>query len=298
MKWQWLCAIVGTVLLACCVSAAPVAQDGGLAKVQFLENRFDDHTEVIASQSGVKLKLTGVYAIDKDAAFLFGALKPSEDGIDLSVILRSEDGGRSWLQVLSANLGQSIYHVAFVDHGVGWAIAMNDVEDLSAYDLYRSFDYGKTWSEPIEFGEWNFRPWGIKFTDKNNGQITFDKFTSSPSDRFGIISTTDGGVTWNETLSVFLFPDDPERLDELKKQYVAPPGGDFGSYWKDWDSDWNTEINIYRAKGQDGSEWQFYYYEPANEYIVLSRPDSKSAWHVASTIYNQFTYDKGHVSQP
>ncbi len=296
---QWLEAAIIAVMLAGCATLEQFTEHSTRANIQFLDQRYGEYMEDEASEKGVALNLVGIYAIDKDTVFVFGSLGLAEGpGIHNSILLRSSDGGQLWQQVIPPESGEAIYHVAFVENGFGWALEILDVEDFSLRSLYRSFDHGRTWTDPIELGEWGFRPWGIKFYDKDKGQIPFDKFTANPyTDRVGVLSTTDGGMTWEETVTNLLSETNDAEFRWLRDRYSETPGSRYGSHWIDWSPDCSSSWNCtYKATGHDQSEWILYYNEPTLEFILLLRPAPNSPWRVACTIFNRFNYNNGHVS--
>jgi len=268
------------------------------SNIRFLQYHFPEYAENAAQINGLNLSVISICAIDNKTVLLFGNLAINNvAGSHRSIILRSDDRGQHWQEVIAPEYNESFYHVAFVDDGVGWALSALDVEDFTAGNLYRSFDYGKTWSQHIGIGEWGFHPWGMKFSDKKNGYIKFEKFTANPyTDRFGIIATTDGGLTWNETLSVLLLPPaiDNSKLEQIRDKFFEPPGSSYGYHWSM--GEWKETPNS--AKGHDGSEWLFYFHKETSEYIILQRPQPKAAWIVASVLSSKFNYSDGYVKTP
>ena len=128
--------------------------------IEFLTDSFDAGdigwmTEQ-ADEFGVDLNVSGLCAIDKDVAFLFGGVGVAA-GTIRSLLLQTVDGGKSWREVMSPVLGSELTHVAFSDHQHGWALAMWAVEGPGNMLLFGSTDEGKSWRE---------------LTDLNNRQAT------------------------------------------------------------------------------------------------------------------------------
>jgi hypothetical protein len=289
-------------VLTACSSTAKVVQNTSI--IQFAEYNFPDYFQSQVNENGVVLGLSGIYAIDRETVFLFGKLGIANVMYaHRSLLLRSTDGGQHWQEVnIKPEYNHSIIIVAFVSNGVGWVLSATDVEDFSTENLYRSTDFGKTWGDAIKIGGWGFHPWGIKFTDENNGYIKFDWANGGLNDHFGILSTMDGGVTWQETFSKpITYGKDATKyqqvFDQAHTDLGEPTGGDYGSYWSNyWDTkgDWNT----HNTKGHDGSEWNLYYYKPSAEYIVLWRSASDTPWVAVSTIPTHYNYNNGYVTNP
>lgn len=187
--------IVTFILTACTSTAEPM--------IRFREYDFPEYEQNKVNQNGVVLNLRGIYAIDRRTVFLFGNLGVADGIGHRSLLLRSTDGGQYWQEVnIKQEIDSTVMIVAFVSNGIGWALSAVDVEDFSAGNLYRSSDFGETWGDPIAVGGYGFHPWGMKFTDKNNGYIKFDWTFNGIDDYIGILSTADGGMTWGKTFSI------------------------------------------------------------------------------------------------
>ena len=65
-----------------------------------------------AAQEGLPFSVTGIYAIDKKIAFLFGNFT-SAGGDVRSGLFRTEDGGRHWLEVMPPLISSEVNHVLF-----------------------------------------------------------------------------------------------------------------------------------------------------------------------------------------
>jgi photosystem II stability/assembly factor-like uncharacterized protein len=289
-------------IITACMSSAEAHQ--GRSTLQFEDYDFPEYNQNQANQNGIVLGLSGIYAIDSRTVFLFGNLEIANMlGVHRSLLLRSIDGGQHWQEVnIKPEYNCSFIIVAFVSDGVGWAISAVDVEDFSARNLYRSDDFGKTWSDPIQIGGWGFHPWGMKFTDENNGYIKFDWANGSLNDHFGILTTKDGGLTWKETFSKpIIYEKDFAKYQQVFEQAHAelaePTGGSFGSYWGNY---WDTEKdrNTDNTEGHDGSEWNLYYYKPSAEYILLWRAKRDNSWAAVSTIATHYNYNNGRITDP
>lgn len=248
----------------------------------------------------VELAPEGIYSIDRGTIFIFGALERTADGAKRTFILRSSDSGRTWEEVSTPETSRVIYHVAFVEGGYGWALSIVHTNDVGGPEVYRTFDGGQSWTQPvpIKVSGASFYPLGMQFVDKETGKINFMDVMFTPLDRFGTVSTKDGGATWQETFSLPVPYDKDYRnasyiLGKLEAEYSGPPGGFYGSHWRSTGSD-----ATYDATGRDGSEWHLYYHKTSEEYILIRRSSSKSDWEVAVSVPRQFSYEDGHISQP
>jgi hypothetical protein len=302
MKNRLCIALAVFLMCSCAYNVNPLAPkvDTG-PSFQFLDYNFNDNTK----NGNVELAPEGIYAIDKNTVFIFGAIEKTGNGEKRTFILRSADGGQTWIEVSKPEMSNTIYHLAFVDGGYGWALAIRKTNDVGSPKLYRSSNNGKTWSEPalIKVSGMSFFPLGMKFTNKDNGIINFMDVMMIPSDRFGTITTSDGGLKWQETFSLTVpydkdFQNAGYILDKLENEYSNDPGGFYGNHWLKLDSKHLYNDETFHATGHDGSEWHLYYHEMSKEYILIRRVTTTSNWEVTVTIPSKFAYSDGRMSKP
>ncbi len=289
--------ILALVLLSGCGNINSLTSESS-SKVEFNFSIYDFGN--ITNNDEIEFNPQGIYAVDKDTIFVFGAIERITNGAMRTFILRSIDGGRTWKEVSEPKKSYSIYHLAFLDDGYGWALGILHTNDIGNPVLWRSFDNGETWSEAISLNATgaSFFPLGIKFSDKDNGNINFMDVMFVPSDSFGTLSTADGGLTWQETFSVIVpydsdFKNSYYILEKLENEYSNVPGGYYGNHWWKPSSD-----EILHATGHDGSEWHLYHHEASKEFLLLSRNMQNSSWEVSATIPDTFVYKDGHIVKP
>ena len=169
------------------------------------------------------------------------------DGIFL---LRTQDGGITWLDVTPAGLPETSYapRLFLLDVNTAWALFSSG--DFSNGTLYRTSDGGANWSSnPVPFS------WGdLQFLDASTGRILADRGAGAGSNAVELYQTSDGGITWT---SVFHNdPSQPGSSDSL------PLGGmKSGMTFLDPDTGWATgsrpmEGDIYMFVTHDGgSSW-------------------------------------------
>lgn len=289
--------ILAFVLLSGCGNIDSFAPESGRkTEIDFLSYDFG----IITNDDEIKLTPEGIYAVDKNTIFIFGAIESITNGAKRTIILRSADGGKIWLEVSEPKKSYSIYHLVFLDGGYGWALGILHTNDIGNPMLYRSFDNGETWSEAVSIkpAGRSFFPLGIKFADKDNGNINFMDVMFSPSDHVGTLSTTDGGLTWQETFSLTVpydkdFTNATYIVNKLESDYSNSPGGYYGNHWWERSAD-----EKFHATGHDGSEWHLYHHETSKEFILLSRETSSSPWKASVTIPDRFFYKDGHIVKP
>jgi len=289
--------ILVLVLLSSCSKVDSVPQQpGNKAEFNFLSYDFGN----IANDDEIELNPEGIYAIDKNTIFAFGAIERITNGAKRTFILRSFDGGKTWIEVSKPIESYSVYHLAFLDGGYGWALGILYTNDIGNPMLYRSLDNGETWSEAVSVNATgaSFFPLGMKFANKDNGNINFMDVMFNPADRVGTLSTTDGGLTWQETFSLTVpydkdFTNATYILNKLESDYSNSPGGYYGNHWWERSSDEN-----FHATGHDGSEWHLYHHKASKEFLLLSRNTPNSSWKVSAAIPDTFVYTDGHIVKP
>lgn len=200
-------ALLAMILAAC----KPPAREPTAPTIEFLTDTFDPDDLAVpieeADEYGVDLNVSGLCAIDKDVAFLFGGVGVAP-GTLRSFMLQTTDGGKSWHEVMSPVIGSEVTNVAFSDHQHGWALAIWTVEGPGAIVLFGSTDGGKTWRQlaEIERSPGHAVPDGypvsMTFKSAQKGEIELsyaDESTTNDDTREEIetLASGDGGRTWN-----------------------------------------------------------------------------------------------------
>jgi photosystem II stability/assembly factor-like uncharacterized protein len=145
-----------------------------------------------------------------------GWVAGNDEGNNVSVILRTADGGATWF-VAAEVLGDTLLDVDFADERSGWAVGTSGV-------VYGSTDGGLTWAaepaaswqrqyshEPVTLpaqGTNNIAPVinesvaSVYFADAKTGWAAGDAPTGKGFDVRGLVlGTTDGGKSWSELKS-------------------------------------------------------------------------------------------------
>jgi len=211
---------------------------------------FESGTDWFSPQvkDGLTFYIRGMYAINKDIAFIFGGLTVPV-GTVRSLLLRSVDGGNHWKEVMPPTNLHDITQVVFIGNGEGWAIATRTLEGESGTKLWHTTDYGETWQKNSNYHLPVASISGIRIFDNRHIQFKTLLWSANPkTDRYAIFDSRDGGTSWQENFSVALNEDNYYAVIEA---YSDTPGGRYGSYYLC--TPWNKPCDAF---GQDGSKWQ------------------------------------------
>lgn len=129
-----------------------------------------------------------------------------------AIVLRTSDGGRTWVRTEIAAREQAPYPkaITFIDAEHGWLVlSYGAAAGSEAVEVFRTADGGTTWNSvaaawpwqagdsPTDVAREHALPFGgnksgIAFRDRNVGWITGNDPSASPF----FYATRDGGVTW------------------------------------------------------------------------------------------------------
>jgi len=254
--YLFLIVIIGFLLSSCNHSPTIQFQDERPEGMQWLEEA--------AAKYGISLNLWGIYALNRDVAFLFGGLR-SGPGTLRSVLLRSDDGGQHWVEVMQTETASDVVEIMFAKNGEGWALVLWTVEGPGPAHLYYTDDYGESWRKlsdiPLDCCGAHSYPVDLQYNDNHNGSL---KIFDTTSMECCLYETADAGISWNKTSECSTI--DWCRFDE-QVEFVA----------------------------EDRSEWRI---DSQSDAIVeiYRRLSSADAWILVSSIPTHFEYADGKIS--
>jgi photosystem II stability/assembly factor-like uncharacterized protein len=148
-----------------------------------------------------------LYALDKETAFIFGSVDNLGGGYDTnhrSILLRTDDGGKHWVETMTPVRGSDIQQLTFLDNGQGWALIQWTIEGPGGISIAHTSDYGQTWDKPVAIptGYYGY-PGEMQFSDKQNGLVPII-YGADIEPRLVLVTTSDGGQTWEETRRISL----------------------------------------------------------------------------------------------
>lgn len=245
-------------------------------QIQFLDFRTDEallYANAERASEGVRLSVF-IYGLDKDTAFLPGSLKAPALSIR-SLLLRSEDGGRNWREVMTPVTGSDVIRLFFLSKQTGWALLGQTSEGPGQLYLYKTKDSGKSWRKVSRIPKRHYTGWpkGFGFIDERNGRIEMLYDGAAPTDGFAVMSTSDGGISWQETRSL--------SLDEYREKYE-----------KD-----SQEPSTDYVTARDGTQWKLQE-QPNGQVSILRRRRPGGKWSIASTLPSHFGYSDGRAIPP
>ena len=157
----------------------------------------------VAEKEGLDLTV-GIFGVSKNIVFLFGAMVAYDGEYQSlqSVLLRSQDGGNHWKEVMSPIGNSSARHFSMLESGVGWVLLLDTSSPSSyRYTLYQTRDNGSNWHElsvlPLSFENYKF-PIILQTTwvDELHGQI--DILYNGNDGYLEFLTTSNGGKNWKQ----------------------------------------------------------------------------------------------------
>ncbi|MEV2243332.1 oxidoreductase [Streptomyces sp. NPDC049970] len=164
-----LCGAAVTAALAVPSAQAAAGGHGGAARGWTLTG------------TGTDARFRGLAAVGRDAAWVAGSG---------GTVLRTEDGGRHWLDVSPAAAdGLEFRDIEAFDRRRAVALAIGEGE---ASRVFRTEDAGRTWAESFRNDDSRAFYDCLTFFDSRHGLAMSDPVDG----RFRILSTSDGGRSW------------------------------------------------------------------------------------------------------
>jgi hypothetical protein len=179
------------------------ASEPSAPTMEFLTDTFDPDDLAVpieeADEYGVDLNVSGLCAIDKNVAYLFGGVGVAPGALR-SFMLQTTDGGKTWHEVMSPVIGSEVTNVAFSDRQHGWALVMWTVEGPGSLVLFGSADEGKTWRQLSEIGRSpghavpDGYPVSMTFKSAQKGEL---ELSYDVPEEIETLASGDGGRTWS-----------------------------------------------------------------------------------------------------
>lgn len=117
-----------------------------------------------------------------------------------SVLLASDDGGHSWTEAHERIRGSGLDRIQFFDPATGWVLGQELFPIPQNPFLLVTRDGGKTWTQRAIFDENAEDRFGsiqqLALSGKD-GSLIIDRGRSSPTDRYVLFESPDGGDTWS-----------------------------------------------------------------------------------------------------
>lgn len=145
--------------------------------------------------SGAAATITQIQFVDWNNGWLLGEMARKDDNQLETVILTTNNGGRSWTKKALPNI-QSFW---FTDTQNGWAVGKNAT-------ILQTSDGGNEWKPypeaekliglPVESSNYNFGFTEIIFLDTQRGWLIGNFYGRAETHIGGLFATSDGGATW------------------------------------------------------------------------------------------------------
>ena len=114
-----------------------------------------------------------------------------------SLLLASEDAGKTWREPYDRFRGTELDHIQFIDFETGWISGQVVIPIAQDPFLLITSDGGKTWRKRPIFGE--TRAGTISqfwFSSRNNGTLLIDRSQSGADSRYELYESMTGGESW------------------------------------------------------------------------------------------------------
>jgi hypothetical protein len=205
------------------------------------------------ARHGVPIELKGIYALDRNTAFIFGAFSEGGEGYR-SVILKTINGGDKWYEVMQPSRRCVVNHLIMLEDGKGWATVADVSEGVMGTSLWTTDDYGESWEKGDYITGLNTYILGIRFIDDQSGQIWVLQEKGMPDDGGYLYNTRDGGRFFTLTFQINVTDENgeliPDSFDNIISAFSETPGGNYGSHWEAFWKDHSES-----AVGMDASAW-------------------------------------------
>jgi photosystem II stability/assembly factor-like uncharacterized protein len=144
----------------------------------------------------VYLELSSV-ASSGSKIFLAGDIHSTQTTL-YSVLLRSDDDGKTWQEPVQRVRGEELDHIQFANFETGWVSGQRVVPLSGDPFLLVTHDGGKTWEKAPVLPEGS--PGNIqkfRFESATSGKLVIDRGSSEEDEpQYRLYETKDGGETW------------------------------------------------------------------------------------------------------
>ncbi|MBV9504035.1 MAG: hypothetical protein JO323_03425 [Acidobacteriia bacterium] len=174
-----------------------------------------------------------------DRIFAAGNLH-SETVTLYSVLLGSDDAGKTWRELHNRIRGAGLDHIQFLDFASGWISGEALFPLPQDPFLLLTADGGKTWQRQLVLSEMG--PGSIQqflFTSRDAGLLVIDRGEGSEAERYALYESPDGGKSWN----VKELSQKPIRLTRTVESE------------KDWRVRANSSSRSFQIEHRQGERW-------------------------------------------
>ena len=164
----------------------------------------------------LSLSVDGVHALDEREALLYGSLDAAP-GAYRSLLLRTDDGGASWSEVMAPMPGSAVLDVSFASPARGVALVGWTVEGPGTLWAYGTEDGGRSWRRLAEIAKPHNLDQPVRLQCRDHRRCRVQLECSDQSEGPGhLLETADGGHTWR--------PGKPAALPPLSDIAIATDG--------------------------------------------------------------------------
>jgi hypothetical protein len=159
-----------------------------------------------------------------------------------SVLLASDDGGKTWTEPYERMRGAALDRIEFLDANTGWISGAQLFPIPQNPFLLVTTDGGKTWAQRAVYNDAADDRFGVvqqfAFSDKDTGSLILDRAQSGAAQRYALFESRTGGDSWNIV----------EESTKPLKLKIAPPV-----------SQWRVRVDAgtksYHVEHRQGERW-------------------------------------------
>lgn len=223
-------------------------------------------------ENGLTLDNNGMYAVDSNLLFLYGNISTGAASLQ-SYLLRSDDGGKNWQDVMQPIAGSSVINLFFLNKNIGWALVAWTTEGPGELNLYHTNDAGQHWQKVTEVPKRNYMGWPLdfSFTTEQNGVMRIEYDGYDDNDGVDLLVTKDGGKTWAISNKLPI----PKLQDSVQ-------------------SSANNGNNEKLIMGQDGSRWNLQKVD--NQLRILKRSELEDKLHPVCSLSIEVKNSNGMIN--
>jgi len=234
--------LLAVVQLRAQEAPAPLEYTGKPLQIRFQCSNEDIHLAGLSCSEEepcpLYLELVAVEAVG-NKVFLAGNLHSSTSTL-YSILLASEDSGRTWREPFERLRGCGLDHIQFIDFENGWVSGQSLRPLPQDPFLLMTNDGGKSWRRrPVSSESRAGTILEFWFSSRSNGSLVIDRGQGGELGRYELYESPNAGETW-------MMREANEKPIRLKRTAAANP---------DWRIRADAATKAFRVERRQGERW-------------------------------------------